>query len=146
MSVYIFKLPVPLCAWAFIAAIVCALVVAAMLIIVPPLTFRIIVSRDRIAVTGFMLKSVEVRREDVVSIEIANMSDGLKPVARIWGYSIGSLKVGLFMLSDGEKAYLALSQSKRVVVVKTKSGKIFIFGPSDIERFIATLRLCGWLG
>ncbi len=142
---YVFKLSPPSYAWAIFAALACALVVALLLVILPPMTFRITVSKDRIVAGGFMIKTIVVSRNDVASVEISNLSDGLKPVMRLWGYSIGPMKMGFFKLENGENAFMAVSQGREVVVVRTKEGKLYIFGPSNIDSFIDALRICGWI-
>ena len=140
-----FKIPIPPSALAtvIVVGIVVALILAVLLL--PIYLLRIRVSGEEVAVSAPPMYSFSAKRGEVEEVFVADLSSrsDLKPSVRTWGTGLPGYCLGWFKLSNGAKAFCAIS-SDRAVVFKLRSGTYLIVTPSDVADFVSTLERLGW--
>jgi len=142
----VFTIPVPASMWIFIAIVVAILVAVFLLLVLPVVGFRVYVYEDRIEASSPIMYRVVVRRSDVESVSVVNLSEAqhLKPKVRLFGTGIPGYSLGWFKLADGSKAFLAVS-ADRAVAIRLRDGSYVIITPSDFDGFLAALKSFGWI-
>lgn len=64
----------------------------------------------------------------------------LQPTLRLFGTALPGYLAGWFRLRDGSRAFLAVTDRRRVVHVPTAGGAALLLSPDDPEGFLAALR------
>jgi len=143
---HVFTIPVPASVWIFVSIVAAILVAVFLLLVLPVAGFRVYVYEDRIEASSPIMYRVVIRRSDVESISVVNLSEAqhLKPRVRLFGTSIFGYSLGWFRLADGTKAFLAVS-ADRAVAIKLRDGSYVIITPSDFNGFLAALKSFGWI-
>ncbi len=140
-----FEIPVPPSALITVAVIgaVAGLVLA--VLVLPIYLLRITVSSDEITVSAPPMYSFSAKRGEVEEVFVADLSSrgDLRPTLRTWGTGLPGYSLGWFKLSNGAKAFCAISSDK-AVVFKLRDGAYLIVTPSDVTGFVSTLEGLGW--
>ncbi len=143
---YVYGIPIPTSVWVFIGIVAVIVFIVLFITVVPIITFSIRVSRDQIRCSTLVMYRVTVKRDDVANITVVDLKEHpeLKPVVRTFGAGLPGYKLGWFTLANGERAFLAVS-SDRAVVIRFKDGSYVILTPSDMDGFLEKLRELGWM-
>ena len=132
---------------ALVTVIVVSIVVALILaiLVLPIYLLRIRVSSEEVAVSAPPMYSFSAKRGEVEEVFVADLSSrsDLRPSVRTWGTGLPGYSLGWFKLSNGAKAFCAIS-SDRAVVFKLRNGAYLIVTPSDVANFVSTLEGLGW--
>ena len=144
---YTYTLPVPLIAWIVIAVIVSVVVFALVAILLPIMLFSIRISNDEILITAPPFVKFRIRKLDIESAMVISLSDypELHPKLRLYGIGLPGWRVGWYRLSDGSKAFLALGQADKVLLLRMRNGELVLLAPSRFSEFLLTLRRLGWI-
>jgi hypothetical protein len=140
-----FEIPVP--PSALIVVVVIGVVVALVLaiLVLPIYLLKITLSSEEVTVSAPPMYGFSAKRGEVEEVFVADLSSrsDLRPTWRTWGTGLPGYSLGWFKLSNGAKAFCAISSDK-AVVFKLKSGAYLIVTPSDVEGFVSTLERLGW--
>ena len=144
---YVFHLSIPLSAWIILLLILIVLFIIALIIFIPIITFSIRVNENTIKASSLFSYKITVRKEDVESIYVVDLSKHpeLRPKIRTFGTGLPGLNLGWFKLANGSKAFLAITNNKQGVVIKLRDGTYVILSPKNIQEFINTLKQLGWI-
>ncbi|MET1159873.1 MAG: PH domain-containing protein [Thermoprotei archaeon] len=143
---YVFKILIPSYVWIFVVVIAIILVTVLLLLVIPIVGFTIKVSRNSIIASSPIMYRITINRDSVERIYTADLDQHpeLKPVIRTFGTAILGYKLGWFKLSNGAKAFLAIS-SNRVVVIELQDGTYVILSPENVEEFAKKLQELEWI-
>lgn len=144
---YIYTLPVPPIAWIIIAVIVGVIVFALIAILLPVMLFSIRVGNDEILIAAPPLMKFRVRKSDIESATVISLSKcpELHPKIRLYGIGLPGWRVGWYRLNNGSKAFVALSQEDRVLLLRMRGGELVLLAPNKFSEFLAVLHRLGWI-
>lgn len=84
----------------------------------------------------------ELKLGDVQKISISQKPE-LEPVRRKNGSDFAGLKEGWWVLRNGEKALVVLTDPQNAVYIPTTKGYVLLVSPTDANGFVAALKALG---
>lgn len=89
-------------------------------------------------VPAFYARKVTLELIDWSSVRVVDLDNepSLAAKYRTNGAALPGYRLGWFMLQDGQKAWLAVTETSQVVVVPQREGAVHLVSVSEPERFV----------
>jgi len=138
---------VPGITWLIVAVLCAVILLATYMLIIPLTACRIVVNDSCVSLkAGAAVPKIRFCSGDVEGMTILEgLPKELRPTLRLNGYSLPGFKWGWFKLSNGAKAFVAVSGSNgKYIVVLLKDGTYVIIKPKNPDKVFVRLAAIGF--